>query len=223
VLERGDYDGVESLLEKVRAVDPDLIVTFRCLRSDSWKQPYTLGEHLDVLTQVVACPVLVAPHPDAGRASAHAMKNTDSVMVVTDHLTGDHRLVNVAVRLTENQGTLFLAHVEDGRAFEHTIHAISKIDTIDTDLAREEIRRQLLKEPRDYIESCRTTLENHDLSITVDAHVDMGDHISEYRRLISEHEVDLLVMNTKDAGQSAMHGIAYALAVELRETPLLFL
>jgi hypothetical protein len=35
--------------------------------------------------------------------------------------------------------------------------------------------------------------------------------------------VDLLVMNTKDEDHSAMHGLAYPLAVELRGTPLLML
>ena len=50
-----------------------------------------------------------------------------------------------------------------------------------------------------------------------------GHHLFEYRRLIEQHEVDLLVLNTKDEDQLAMHGIAYALAVELRQIPLLML
>lgn len=218
-----DYTGVESLLAKVRAAEPDLIVTYRCLRSDSWKWPYTLGEHLDVLTQIIECPVVVAPHPEAGRASAHAMENTDSVMAITDHLTGDHRLINFAARLTQARGTLFLAHIEDERAFEHAINTISKIDSIETDPAREAIQHQLLKEPADYIKSCRAVLKEHDLSISLDAHVGMGYRIAEYRRLITEHEVDLLVMNTRDDDQLAMHGLAYPLAIGLRETPLLLL
>ena len=41
--------------------------------------------------------------------------------------------------------------------------------------------------------------------------------------LIERHQVDLLVLNTKDQHQLAMHGMAYALAVELRQTPLLML
>jgi hypothetical protein len=41
--------------------------------------------------------------------------------------------------------------------------------------------------------------------------------------LIEQHEVDLLVLNTKDDDQFAMHGISYALAVELRQIPLLML
>ena len=40
---------------------------------------------------------------------------------------------------------------------------------------------------------------------------------------IDEHKIDLLVMNTKDEYQTAMHGLAYPLAVELRSIPLLLL
>ncbi len=51
----------------------------------------------------------------------------------------------------------------------------------------------------------------------------MGNHLRDYRRLIEEHKVDLLVMNTKDDEQLAMHGLAYPLTVELRNTPMLLL
>jgi len=50
-----------------------------------------------------------------------------------------------------------------------------------------------------------------------------GHHLAEYKRLVEEHRVDLLVMNTRDDDQMAMHGLAYPLAVELRSIPLLLL
>ena len=53
--------------------------------------------------------------------------------------------------------------------------------------------------------------------------VTVGNHMTEFRNLIEQHAVDLLVMHTKDDEQSAMHGLAYPLAVELREIPLLLL
>ena len=218
-----EYTGIQSLLDKVREAKPDLIVTYRCLQTGAWKWPYTLGRHLDVLTQILDCPVLVTPHPDSGRASSHAMQNTDSIMVVTNHLTGDHRLVNVAARLTQPDGILFLAHIEDDAGFDRYIEIIGKIDSIDTEDARETIRRQLLKEPADYVESCRESLTAHKLTLKIESYVGMGHQLDEYRRLIGEHEVDLLVMNTKDEDQLAMHGLAYPLAVELREIPLLLL
>ena len=218
-----DFSSVESLLEAVKAENSDLIVSYRNLRSDAWKWPYTLGEFLDALVQIAEPPVLVVPHPRAGRASEHAMENTDRVMVMTDHLTSDHRLVNVATRLTDKEGQLFLAHVEDEQPFERYIETISKIDSIETEAAKEAIQEQLLKEPRDYIASCVQVLKDHSLTITVESHIGMGHHLSEYRLLLDEHEVDLLIMNTKDEDRLAMHGIAYPLAVELREIPLLLL
>ncbi len=100
---------------------------------------------------------------------------------------------------------------------------ISRISEIDTDVARETIHRQLVKEPRDYIASCRRILQDAGVSIRVEEIVVLGHRISEYRKLIEEHEVDLLVFNTKDEDQLAMHGLAYPLAVELQQVPLLML
>ena len=51
----------------------------------------------------------------------------------------------------------------------------------------------------------------------------MGHRLSEYRRLIEAHAVDLLIMNTKDDDQLAMHGMVYPLTVCLRDIPLLML
>ena len=51
----------------------------------------------------------------------------------------------------------------------------------------------------------------------------IGHRLSEYQRLTEDHKIDLLVMNTKDEYQAAMHGLAYPLAVGLRTIPLLLL
>ena len=51
----------------------------------------------------------------------------------------------------------------------------------------------------------------------------MGHHVREYRRLIDDNQVDLLVANTKDDDQLAMHGMAYSLSVELVDVPMLLL
>ena len=56
-------------------------------------------------------PVLVLPRPDL--VNRQVPNNTDSVMVMTDHITGDHRLVSAAYQLTDPGGTLRLTHVED--------------------------------------------------------------------------------------------------------------
>lgn len=218
-----EFDNVPELLGLVEDLRPDLICTYRHLHSESWKWPYTLGEYVDVLTQVTTTPVLVLPHPDSMRASDHAMQRTNVVMAMTDHLTGDARLVNYAVRLTEPRGKLFLTHIEDEATFERYVDTISRIPSIETEDARKDILGRLLKEPEDYIRSCRTVLEKEGLELELTSIVRLGKHIREYQALIDEHQVDLLVFNTKDHDQLAMHGLGYPLAIELRQIPLLML
>lgn len=221
---RGDaFHTVGDLLRSVEEFDPALVVTYRHLHSDAWKWPHSLGEHLDVLTQVSTAPVLVLPHPDAGRALPHTVNNTHCVMAITDQLTGDDRLVNTAVRLTQPGGVCWLTHIESAPALDRIMDAIAKIPEIDTGSAAELIERQLLREPRDYIARCRQVIQGAGSEIEVDQIVRMGRHLDEYRRLVEEHRVDLLVLNTLDGDQLAMNGRAYPLAVELRGTPLLML
>ena len=66
-------------------------------------------------------------------------------------------------------------------------------------------------------------LSEEEVPLQIQAIVTTGHRLGEYKRLIEEHDVDLLVMNTKDDEQLAMHGLAYPLAVEIRNTPLLLL
>jgi len=215
------FGSVQALLERIEEHRPDLVVTYRHLHSNAWRWPYSLGEHLDVLTQATPTPILVLPHPD--RDLPHSVKDTSVVMAITDHLVGDARLVDHALGFTAQGGTCWLTHVESAAHFERYMDAISKISMIDTETAAETIKAQLLKEPHDYIRSCRAVIEAAGLDIAIEEIVVMERRIKEYRRLVEEHEVDLLVMYAKDEDQLAMHGLAYPLAIELRQTPLLML
>ena len=216
-----DSQTVEALLALVERHRPGLLVTYRNLHSAAWQWPHSLGRHLDVLTQIAQCPVLVIPHPRDEAVFAAAMNHTRVVMAATDHLAGDSRLVNCAVSLIEPGGKLVLAHIEDDATFERYMETISKIASIDTDNARKTILAQLLKEPRDYIRACRQELLKQGVEVSVEEIVSTGHRLSEYQRLISNHGVELLVMHTRDEDQYAMHGLAYPLAVELRHIPLL--
>ncbi|TDJ70444.1 MAG: hypothetical protein E2O39_10000 [Planctomycetota bacterium] len=219
----GDFDTVADLFGIIEREQPSLICTYRNLRSSAWQWPFSLGEYLDLMTQVAPCPVLVLPHPHAGRAHEHALQDTDVVAAVTDHLAGDSSLVDYAVHFTQKGGTLYLAHIADEASFEGFMDAISKIPSIETEDARETIRHQLLKEPAEYVESCRAALQAAGIDIVTESVVTMGNEIDGYKTFIAEHAVDLLVFHTKDHGQLAMHGRAYPLAVEFREIPLLML
>jgi len=217
------FGSVQALLEMIEERKPDLIVSYRHIHSEAWRWPHSLGEYLDVMTQVTSVPVLVLPHPDADRALPHSIKNTDRVMAITNHLTGDNLLVNMAVTFTEPGGTCWLTHVESQPVFERYMDAVSRIPTIDTDGAREALGEQLLKEPRDFIAACRAEIDAQGLPIRIDEVVAMGRRVDEYGELIAKREIDLLVLHTKDDDHLAMHGAAYSLAVELRGIPLLML
>lgn len=223
VLSAGDFTTTQDLLERVDQAKPDIICSYRNLKSEDWLYKQSLGSYLDVLIQQTAAPVLILPHPNADYAHDHAMENTDRVMAITDHLSNDHRLINYAVRFTQVEGSVFLTHMEDQAMFYRYIDVISKVPAINTDDAIKGIKEQLLKEPRNYIESCKTVLQENSLPVTIEDIVIFGDRIVEYKKLILDHKVDLLIMNAKDHDQLAMHGLAYPLAVELRQIPLLML
>jgi len=217
----GEYASVPELLELVEEERPGLICTYRHLHSESWRWPYTLGEYIDVLTQATTTPVLVLPHPR--QPPDRGVTNTDVVMAMTDDLVGDHRLVSWAARFTDAGGRLILADVEDQATFERFMDAIAKIPSIDTETARAEVMDRLLREAHDYARSCATALRTAGLPFEVEEVTRTGHHLAEYRRLVDEHDADLLVMNTKDDDQLAMHGLAYPLAIEVRSIPLLLL
>jgi hypothetical protein len=217
------YENVGDLLSIVEGEKPDLVCTYRNLKSSAWRWPYSLGEYVDVLCQVAPFPVLVLPHPAAKRAREHALRNTDVVMAITDHMTGDATLVDVAAHFTQPGGLLLLTHIESGAAFDRYMDAISKIPSIETESAHEAIEERLLKEPREYVETCIAALADARDDLRTQSIVAMGHKLTEYRRFIDEHEIDLLVFHTKVEGQLAMNGLAYPLAVELREIPLLML
>ena len=218
-----EFGSVQALLENIEKQKPDLIVTYRHLHSEAWKWPHSLGEYLDVMTQATSVPVMVLPHPDAQRALPHSIKDTDRVMAITNHLTGDNQLINMALTFTKPGGTCWLTHVESQPVFERYMDAVSKTPGIDTDVAREALGEQLLKEPRDFIVACREVLDAQGLQVRIEEVVAMGRRVDEYGELIAKREIDLLVLHTKDDDQLAMHGAAYALAVELRGIPLLML
>jgi hypothetical protein len=218
-----EYANVGDLLERVEQEAPDLVVTYRHLQSNAWHWPHGLGEYLDVLSHVTKVPILILPHPEADNALPHTMSDTDTVMAITNHLTADARLVDYALQFTAPSGTCWLTHIESQRQFDHFVSAVEKISEIETDDVRLLVEEQLLKEPRDYIESCRREIEARGVSVVIEAIVEMGDRVADYRRLIEDHRCDLLVLNTWEGGQPGMQGQSYLLAVELRNIPLLLL
>ena len=209
-------NGLAPLLLHVQNEQPDLLCCFRRSSADADWVP-GLGDCVEMLTQATDSPVLLLPHHST--ASHRAKPKT--VMAVTDHLSGDDSLVSFAARVLPEDARLILAHVEDDAVFERYLEAIGKIAHIDTTRARDSIRARLMKDATDYISSCITVLEAR--GHRVDSQVLWGHHVAVYQELVRKHDVDLIIMNTKDDDQLAMHGLAYPLAIEFSQTPMLFI
>jgi hypothetical protein len=218
-----EFQSTNDLLELLDQYSPDLICSYRNLHSNAWRYPHSLGEHLDVMLQKTDIPIMLLPHPEAGYQAEHALKDTTDVMVVTDLQAINDRLINFAAAFTKPDGNLYLTHVEDERVFERYMDAISKIDVIDTEVARKRLAEQLLKEPEDYFNSCAELLKQHYPQLQVSLLVLFSQLVAEYRHQIESRKLDLLLLSAKDERQHAMHSVAYPLAVELRQIPLLLL
>jgi hypothetical protein len=223
VLSKNEFQTVKDLLGKVEEHHPDILITYRNLRSDSWRWPYSLGEHLDVLTQVTTTPVLVLPHPDRDDASELLGKSPENVMAVSGHMCGEGTLVKYASAFTPKGGKLLLSHIEDKVTLDRYLDAIEKIPDIDSEVARETLLARLLNDAKDFSESAREGLRQAGLDISVECMAQLGSRLEDYRKLIEEGQVDLLVMHAKEDDQLAMHGMAHPLAVELRAVPILLL
>ena len=221
IISGDQYHSTLDLLSLLEDRVVDLICCYRNLHSQAWQHPHSLGSHLDVLIQKTSTPVLVLPHPQAGYAYQHAYDNIQQVLAMTDHMTDDDRLVSYAAKFTASNGHLHLAHIEDDIIFARYMEAIGKIATIDTQSAEVALRHQLLKYPREYIDSCKTDLESRYPHMTVENIVTFGRRLREYLDYVDELNIDLLVIHGKDEDQLAMHGLSYPLAIELRQIPIL--
>ena len=221
---RGDeFGSIEECLKIIDRDKPELICTYRGLHSDCWRWGHSLGSYVEVLTQTVNIPVLVFPHPGSAAALSADEDDCSRVMAMTDHLAGDSRLVNAALFFTPASGTLHLSNIEDEQVFERYMAAIEKIPSVDSAAVRENLLFRILKEARDYIQSCRDVVAAQGIEVEIRETVDLGMHVEDYRQLVVAGEIDLLVMNTREVDQLAMHGLAYTLAVELCDIPLLLL
>ena len=217
-----DFSNVGELLNRIDEQQTDLIITYRHLQEESFVPQHSLGVYLDVLTQTTSIPVLLLPGTAAEPVSLEG-RVSKRVMVVTDHISGDSRLIDYGVRLCEAGGTVWLCHIEDEPVFERYMNVIGQIPEIDTDQARRLIGAQLLKEAQDFITTCIDELHKTGPNVAYHSIVARGHHLREYRELANSHEIDLLVANTKDEDQLAMHGMTYSLSVELVDVAMLLL
>lgn len=213
---------VGHMIERVEQVAPQLVIAPRHLFEDEVDLPHSLGTHADMLTQSISPPVLLLPHPRSP-SFPKAADPIQSALVITDHIVGDDRLVGWGLFAVEGGGRLVLAHIEDDLVLERYLEAISKIPGLDTEIAKAGLEKRLLSDARDYLKRLETGLAKTHPSVKVEPVVERGHSVIDHVRIVREERVDLVVMNTKDDAQQAMHGLAYSLSVELVDVPLLLL
>ncbi|MCI4668922.1 MAG: hypothetical protein MRZ79_12370 [Bacteroidia bacterium] len=219
---KDDYSPWPMMKERIKSKKPDLLITYRMLFAQDISPDKSLGSYVDLLSQDTSYPLLVTPHPKLFSMD-NILKEEGAVLVATEHLIEDNRLVNFALKFTVKEAPLVLVHIEDEDTFDYYMEAISKIPDISTEVAQTKLKEQLLADPIHYAQSVQEVLKEKRPELQVETYIKFGHLISAYRDLLSEHATDLLVMNTKDDTQLAMHSVGYSLAVEFRQTPILLL
>lgn len=217
-----EVSSIDDMLALVAELEPDLVVCYRHLLGARKDLKHSLGSAVDTLTQATSVPILLLPPPTRPNFE-QLCAGLDRVLVITDHLSGDDRLANWGVALCADRGTLYLAHVEDQAVFDRYTEVLRMIPDVDTEDTMARFRKKLLGRPADFIKTIADGLAETGISETVVPIVTMAHALSDYKRLIETHDIQLVVMNTKDAAQLAMHGMAYALSVEIQDRPLLLL
>ena len=218
-----DFGRVGEMIQLVASERPDMIVSYRHLLGRDKDLRYSLGSFIDSVTQATEFPVLLLPPLASDGFDKRMSDGIESVLVVTDHIIGDETLVNWGLLMCPWKGKVILAHVEDDATYKRYMDIIAMIPDAHTETTAERIKKKLLGRPRDYIGSIVEALEEAGIEETVEPLVTMGHSLTDYKRIIEEHDVDLLVCNTKDENQLAMHGMAYSIAVEIQDRPILLL
>jgi hypothetical protein len=222
VWDKKDFAPWPQIKDRLHRCHPDLVITHRMLWESDIHVEKSLGSYIDLLSQDTDYPLLVTPHPRLFPLE-NVLKEKGGVLVATEHLYDDHTLINMAIKFASKESSITLVHIEDEDTFQYYMEAISKIPDIPDELAEKRLREQLLAGPMHYAESVREVFREKSSPIRIESCIEFGHLIKSYRKLMKSHVTDLLVVNTKDDTQLAMHSIGYSLAVEFRETPVLLL
>ena len=211
---------VSGLIQEIEKCCPHLVITHRHLHS-SQQHSYTLGDHIEVLTQLTEVPILLFPHHSEWRGDQFRVP--DRVMVLTDQLEDHPQLIDAALSIVQPQGLISLAHIEDEAQFNRYMGFISKIPEIDTETARSSLKKQIVKEAEDFVKVIAQTLEDQELGVSIHSDIRMGHQLKTYVSMVELNRIDMVVMQSKDDDQIAIHGLSYPLAVEVSSLPLLIL
>ena len=222
--------GLQELLTDLRGRPLDLLITHRHVLSHWRNTPHAIGSALAVLAQSLQVPILMLPSPDTPELLPR--KPPARALVTTRRLTDDSDLVDWALHLTGDDGTVVLAHVEDSGLCGRYLDAIGRIQGIHTELARQKLPEKLLQLSRDYIASVMSQMREHGVRETLHSEVRLGDPMTEFAMMIERHQVELLVGAALEQSSQVsvgapshrppVNGRTFALAAEFSHVPVLF-
>lgn len=194
-----------TLRDELAKQSPSMVLIQRQLGIHDAGLQFSMGPILESITQELNIPVLVLPHDFSG----YHIKN---VAVGFDHQIDNSHLVNQALLLKNSIENLVLVHVEEESVFNYYMDAISKIPGINTEYAEANIQETILKLSGDFFEDVKSKLSPQKLNIS--SHCSFGDVVTQYGKLINDHQVDLLVFEAEDDSKLAMHSLGQSLAIQ---------
>jgi hypothetical protein len=209
---------VSEVIRELKNTEPDLVVSYRLLGHP--KEPsHSLGTYIDEVSQVLARPLCLLPN----KFGESSQKKPERVLVLSESIVGDSTLVNWGVALVPKTGTLVLADLVDGNAFDNYMDLISKCSFIDTEIARAELADLLIKLASEFESECIEVLRQELPNLNLQQFVGFARTVKDYKALLSQYEVELLLFSGKDHNQTAMSALGYALAVEVTDLPVVLL
>ena len=193
-----------DLLDSVIEARPDLLLMQRQLGIHSGME-FSLGPILVSLSQKLDIPVLVLPNE---------FKDLEirNVLAGFDHQIDNSHLVNHSLILKKDMERLLLVHIEEESVFNYYMDAIAKIPGINTDYARTNIEETILNLAGDFFENVKDNLGQD--NIKVHEYCKLGDVVKEYKEIISQHSIDLMVFEAQDDSKLAMHSLGQSLAIQ---------
>lgn len=216
------FNSVKTLLGIIEQIRPDILIVQRNLKTDPDDLVCGLSNYLDALTQTCKTPVLLLPELSLEELEEQIVEPLE-VMVQTPHLVGDSSLINWGVRFALPNGRLYLVHIENMRVYKQYIDVIARIPEIDTAAATELIREKLLTLPTEFIEHAKQHLREKEPMLDVHGIAQLGHRIVDYRTLIEQHKIELVITYTQDEHLTAINTVAYSLAIAFRDVPILLL
>lgn len=218
ILHGEESKDLSLITQKIEASGCDLIVSYRCLHSDNWRYPHAIGSYVEVITQMTATPVLLMPHI---LEEAQEYSPPESIILISDDLTKEADLLGWACSFRSHSSRCTLVELENLTYLNRLLNTIAKIPQIDTEMAQEKISSQLQKDSQGWLERSQDILREWERPPSLKRVQIAQSCMTSCIELVEEEKAKLIVLNTKDDDQLAIHGLVYPFMVQFRNIPLL--